>query len=94
MRHLIFVIIVALAGCPQPANPPPAPELPDASSGASCSTACENMRLLGCEVGKPSPKGASCETVCDNVHVNNAGAGFPVGCLTRARSCKAADACR
>jgi hypothetical protein len=77
------------AACPQPSDAGADGPLP-----ATCAGACTNMRRLGCEHGKPTPKGATCEQVCDNVQRENAGAGFNVACIVQAASCAAADSCR
>ncbi len=95
MRTVVVLVAFALAGCPaQPPKPPPTEE-PDASRPTgTCASACENMRRLGCELGKPTPNGASCESVCDRVQRENGGAGFNVHCLARASACAGAEACR
>lgn len=92
----ILTMATTLVAACGPAPAPQAPSTVEAEAGApnSCTTACTNLRKLHCPLGEPTRKGASCETVCDNVQVNNAGAGFPVVCLTRAKSCEIADTCR
>lgn len=99
-KHLVdFVLLLSLATTLQvacAAEPPtkrPVEES-DAARGPSCSSACERLRALGCMVGQRTPHGASCETVCTRVQADNAGAGFPIACLTAAKTCAIADACR
>lgn len=46
-------------------GPEPLPE-PPAPVEATCDTACENQRQLGCELGNPTPEGSTCEEVCRN----------------------------
>ncbi|MDQ2668027.1 MAG: hypothetical protein M3Z05_18795 [Gemmatimonadota bacterium] len=92
---LLIVATTLVAAC----GPAPAPQAPSVEPEAGapamgCGSACTNLRSLHCSLGEPTKKGASCEVVCDNVQVNNAGAGFPVACLTHAKSCDAANACR
>jgi len=98
---LVTTMQVACAPAPPPVAPvveipvePPGDDADAAARRPSCGTACTNLRGLGCALGKPTPRGANCETVCNNVQVQNAGAGFPVACLSAARSCSIADACR
>lgn len=94
MKWLSLVALAALTAC-SPSPTPIAPVEPlDAARPPACGSACEHLRALGCTLGKPTPRGASCETVCDNVQVENAGAGFPTACLSTAKTCAAADACR
>lgn len=98
----IACIEVACSHAPCPANEPrvsgACPQIvdagPDAQLPATCIGACTNMRRLGCELGRPTPKGAACEQVCENVQRENAGAGFNMSCVARASTCAEADSCR
>lgn len=98
---LIFLAVTAIACSPAPCPPtePRAGSCAQVVDGgapppATCSGACMNMRVHSCELAKPTPKGASCEQVCETVQRENAGAGFNVSCLSKAKSCVEADACR
>lgn len=93
-RLAVLLFLLPIACAPAPAPKPPVFEQPDGARPATCESACENMRTRECELGKPTPRGATCEKVCTNVWENNAGAGFPVVCLTGARTCEEAKACR
>lgn len=94
MRVSMLFVVSLTTGCsPAPAPRPPV-EQSDSARAPSCGSACEHLRALGCAVGKATPRGASCETVCDRIQTDNAGAGFPVACLTAAKTCAIADACR
>lgn len=89
------ILLFLLAGCPDPRPPRPKPLPPEGDAGtATCSTACSNMRSLGCDLGEPTKKGRTCEEVCEAVRGENFGAGFPVGCLTASPSCEEAGRCR
>ena len=76
MKAFLLICAVALYACdpkptppvppspPDPVEPGPGPEpVPDRSD---CSTACENLRDLGCEVGQNTAEGSTCEDVCNN----------------------------
>ncbi len=93
-RVLFFLGAFALAGCPLHPQPVlPEPEDPDASVPLNCTGACANLRAHHCSLAEPTPHGGTCEAVCENVRINNAGAGFPVVCLARAKTCATADRC-
>jgi hypothetical protein len=98
MTIKVLLFATALLAACRPAPPPPEPPVvivvPDAASPPTCDGACQHMRELGCELGKPTPRGATCEQVCVRVQVENGGAGFDFACLTRAGSCADADSCR
>lgn len=77
MKCCTLVLVATMVSCtgkviPTPEPPPPTTAttivLPEVvvSPEASCDTACSNQRLMGCELGRPTPKGASCEEVCEN----------------------------
>lgn len=93
-RSFLLLFGVLAVGCSSAPSPKPPVEQGNAARAPSCGSACEHLRLLGCSIGKVTPRGASCETVCDNVQLQNAGAGFSVACLARAKTCAIADACR
>ena len=86
MAMLALVPLVFVVGCPRP-EPPLDPSDPK----ATCETACENVRDMSCS-GWSTPKGATCEDACENAAAN--AVAWPVGCLSAARSCDAADRCR
>lgn len=72
---------------PVPTIPPVEPE-PSASK-ASCSTACENQRKLGCVLGQPTAAGSPCEEVCANsVQSGLVGLGWDVEALTKTTQCE------
>jgi len=84
MKRLLVILALSLAACP-----PPAPPVPPPSTG--CAAACEHMRALECELGKPTPRGASCEQVCEATQAN--GVNFNTGCVAAAATCAAAEEC-
>jgi hypothetical protein len=88
-----LILAVAVQGCPPPPppNPPPAPTNDGGVALPGCPAACENMRRLGCDIGKPTARGASCEDVCANAQAN--GIDFRTSCLASAASCEAAESC-
>ncbi len=71
MKHagLVASVLSAmlLAGTCNQDVEPVRPKPVDAGTPADCSAACQHMRELGCEEGKPTPGGATCEDVCNNV---------------------------
>lgn len=73
---------------PIPIEPVPVDPVPATSD---CSTACDNMRRLGCEEGETTDEGATCEMWCENAA--RSPAPLPVACMTRAQSCEAAGNC-
>lgn len=93
MRTLALPIALLVFGCPSTPPKPPEPK-PLEAGVPTCLSACDNMRALGCELGKPTPRGATCEDVCIRVQTENAGAGFDMACISRATTCPVADACR
>src|SRR5690606_2076799 len=55
---------------------------------ATCETACDNQRHLGCEIGQPTPEGASCVEVCGNLESGPiVSIRWDIECLTGAESC-------
>lgn len=65
---------------PEP-EPDPEPEIePD------CSSACLNLRKLGCEVAADTPEGSKCEEICGNSFQIPALA-WDVAALTRIETC-------
>jgi hypothetical protein len=74
---------------PEP-EPQPQPE-PDVDPvPASCSTACENQRRLGCELGQATPEGHPCEQICENLATGPiVSIRWDVGCLSEATDCEA-----
>jgi hypothetical protein len=77
-----------LACTPTPAPEPPKPDQP------GCAEACANMRDLGCDLAKPTPRGASCLDVCRRVAEEQMGIGFNAPCLARVMSCEETENCR
>lgn len=47
-----LLLCIALVGCQPPAMP------------ATCETACEHLRKMGCPEGQPTPSGYTCEHIC------------------------------
>lgn len=86
-----FVAIV-LASCTFNPLPPPKPVPIDPTGEATCSTACDRAREIGCSWASPTPEGASCETVCNDV-MHTAGVHFNLSCRTGAADCFVADGC-
>ena len=87
---LTLVSGAILGGCsctpPKPPDPPPTP------NGATCATACDRLRQLGCPEAKPTPEGGTCEAVCENVQSSGIIA-WDLTCRTNAPSCAAVDGC-
>lgn len=78
----LLVAVIGVLGCP----PPP---LPPAADG--CGGAC--ARLRACGVGRAeTPGGAPCEEVC--AAMEREGVSFGIACLTAAKDCGEARACR
>lgn len=86
---LVAALALLVVGCPRPPEPPLDPEDPN----ATCSTACANMREMGCAGWLQTPKGSYCEDVCENT-AKAGGVAWPVSCLSSAKSCDAANRCR
>ncbi len=85
-----LVLSLLLTACPPTDKPPPDPGkvYPE---GGSCTAACEHMRSLDCELGKPTPKGAPCVEVCKNA--DNNGFPWPVQCMLGSTTCEQLEAC-
>lgn len=87
-RTLVLLVLVLISGCPKPVPVPPVPPI----DGATCDTACDRLRELGCEAAQPTPAGESCEAVCENVQASGI-VKFDLDCRSTAPSCDAIDAC-
>ena len=94
----ILTALVALAclGCPpRPVGPPDSqdggPLLDPLDAAATCGTACEHWRELGCPEGSGSPR-ATCEEVCDNIQRSGILA-WDLDCRSRITSCSQLDQC-
>ena len=88
---LTLALLTAFGACgpmPNPVPPTPVPA-PDAAA-ASCATACAQGTALGCPWSKPTLLKATCEEVCANAA---AVVPWPVGCISTAATCQAADSC-
>ena len=88
---MLAVVLTGLVGCPKP-MPPPVPPDPGDGGAATCETACDRLRQLGCPAGQPTPKGVPCETVCRNI-VESGVIDWDVQCVARALTCGATDRC-
>ena len=93
--NILFCLLFIAANCggPQEPNPPPppppVPTVDPVPMEPTCSTACENQRELGCELGSPTAEGASCEEVCLNSEASPlVGMAWDVKTLTMAEDCK------
>jgi hypothetical protein len=85
MKNLL-IILLALTAC-KPGAPPSHPF----TGEPTCESACANLRALLCEAGEPSD-GVSCVELCEDMV--DAGAPYPLRCVTEASSCAMADTCR
>lgn len=90
MAMLNLVPFVLVVGCPPPT--PPEPPLDPNDPSATCDTACENMRAMGCTGWLSTPKGGYCVDVCKNAAAN--AIAWPVSCLSASKSCDEANRCR
>jgi hypothetical protein len=83
MKTRLLVVLLALAGCPAPAPPKPAPHLPDDTP--SCPSACKRLREFGCEEGQPLEDGTSCEKFCEDTQ--QSGHALRPSCVMTIQSC-------
>lgn len=65
---------------------------PETVPGPTCANACDRMRALGCEAGKPTPHGVSCEDVCLNARSSGVII-LDLRCVAQATDCTAVDKC-
>jgi hypothetical protein len=80
-RHLILLAL--LTGCPVPHvtfEPAPKP------TKTPCQQACDRLRELSCEEGKPTPGGTPCERVCED-------AKLPAACVAQITTCAEIPTC-
>lgn len=68
------------------------PEPDGAKRGASCASACTQLRYLSCEAAEPTGEGATCEEVCETVQKSGV-IHWDLGCRSKAKTCEAIDAC-
>lgn len=88
MKRVLTLLL--LSGCPPPV-PPPVPRPVVIIPGAGCAEACERMRALECELGRPTPAGHSCEDVCENTLTGPRALRWDTECLAAASSCDGCD---
>lgn len=91
LRPAGVILLTLVAGCSFHTGPDPVtPEPPSPDGPGDCSTATANLVELGCEEAK------GFEQNCLDAQAAEAklGIAYPVGCLTAAKSCEAARACR
>lgn len=81
---LIFSACVCINGCAHVFGPvfPPCPIPP---SDNLCASACEHLRDMGCEEGKPLEDGTTCETFCEETQAN--GHALRPSCVLELESC-------
>lgn len=93
MRITLFVALLSLVACvePAPTDPtrPPAPPF-SGDVDASCSSACTNLRRLGCPEGSGAISGETCERRCVVAMELRA---MPIDCWTAAEDVPSAKAC-
>ena len=65
---------------------------PETAPGPTCAMACDRMRALGCEAGKPTPHGVSCEDVCMNARSSGM-ITLDLQCMSTALDCDTVDKC-
>lgn len=94
--RLLLAITLLLASCATLPPAPPVPPLPP--TGASCSTACDRGRALGCEWARATPNGVECEAVCESFEASGT-LSYGIECVTNAtgktnaEACEAAESC-
>jgi hypothetical protein len=90
----VFLLVLGASCSPPAAWPPPVNHTTPISAGtpADCQAMCENLRLLHCPAGDPTPKGATCEAVCENTESSGYATENPF-CQAHVKTCEAADAC-
>lgn len=84
----------ARTDCPKDEPKDAGPRDANAPLPNTCAGACTNLRERSCPLGQNTPKGSTCEAFCENIQANNAGAGFNISCMVKAKTCAEADACR
>ncbi len=82
---------VAVAGCWSP-GPPPQPPKPEPVEGATCASACDRFRELGCPEGEDTAGGGTCEEVCQNVQDSGI-IEWDLECRTGVDACDQVDSC-
>jgi hypothetical protein len=92
---LLTALLVGTSACPPGPGPvPPAPPQ-DAgldASAATCGSACDRWRELGCEQAEDTADGATCEDVCDNIQSSGI-IEWDLACRASVADCAAIDAC-
>ncbi len=79
-----FGLVLVLAACPKPV-PKPTPIQP--TDTGSCAAACQKLRDLKCEEGKPLEDGTTCEKFC--VDTQKAGHALKPSCvLEKVKRCE------
>jgi len=81
---LLFLLALVIS-----CGPKPLPNVPPDTD--QCAAACEHLRELGCEEGKPLEDGTSCEKFCEDTQ--NSGHWLNPTCVKDIMSCSEIDAC-
>lgn len=74
---------------PEPPTPAPTDGGMDPMRPETCRTACDNQRVLECELGETTPEGSTCEDVCKNIEDQGIESiRWKLPCLTNATNCE------